>query len=388
MKLYFSTIIAILLILIIPFELFSQSILIGTVEDGETHKPIPFANVFLSNTTKGAISDEQGKFTIKNVPIGRFDLIASAIGFETLKITLQTSDKRSYRIILKPSNNQLNDITVKARKDKSWIDKVTFFKNNFIGISENAKYCNLVNPEVLYFNDTLNSFRAYARDLLIVENRGLGYRLKYALIKFDYDYKKKKISYEGYPVFESITPESEKESNRWIENRKKAYLGSIRHFMKSLYKRQLFKNGFIVQRVIEKIDKSGKVRQITLHGKKVNFYPTPADTIVRVLLPDTLSADKLIDTDQSTNGQTVVSFQGTMQVVYFYELESFDYQQTHSPPKEGYLKSPQLSIMRMTSPSVVIEPDGHFYDPLGILFEWYWSWELVSEMLPFDYEII
>ena len=60
------------LLLIILFTplLHSQSHPTGTIEgmvqDAATHAPLPGANIMLLNTTLGAVSDENGKFTIKN----------------------------------------------------------------------------------------------------------------------------------------------------------------------------------------------------------------------------------------------------------------------------------------------------------------------------------
>jgi hypothetical protein len=75
------------IILIIVFGLnfqflFAQAIGIvkGTVSSNG--QALPFATVGLKNTTYGASTNSKGYFEIKNIPVGAYEVIASAIGFE------------------------------------------------------------------------------------------------------------------------------------------------------------------------------------------------------------------------------------------------------------------------------------------------------------------
>lgn len=63
----------------------------GTVTTSE-HKPAEFINIILQGTGKGAISDDKGNYSIENVPVGPYTLIASFVGLETQKIPV-TSKK-------------------------------------------------------------------------------------------------------------------------------------------------------------------------------------------------------------------------------------------------------------------------------------------------------
>ena len=56
--------------------------------------PLPYANVILSGTTKGAITDENGKFIITNVSQGTYNIAVSFTGFTTQKkkIAISNSD--------------------------------------------------------------------------------------------------------------------------------------------------------------------------------------------------------------------------------------------------------------------------------------------------------
>lgn len=65
----------------------------GTIKD-KTGKPVEFANIQVEKTTLGAYTDENGKFTIKNIPQGDYTIIASIIGFEPIKqnVTIKTGE--------------------------------------------------------------------------------------------------------------------------------------------------------------------------------------------------------------------------------------------------------------------------------------------------------
>ena len=56
--------------------------------------PLPYANVILDGTTKGAITDENGKFIITNVSQGTYNIAVSFTGFTTQKkkIAISNSD--------------------------------------------------------------------------------------------------------------------------------------------------------------------------------------------------------------------------------------------------------------------------------------------------------
>ena len=54
----------------------------GTVIDQGTYQPLPGVNVIIVNTTMGAAADLNGKFIIKNIPVGMYQVKASMIGYQ------------------------------------------------------------------------------------------------------------------------------------------------------------------------------------------------------------------------------------------------------------------------------------------------------------------
>ncbi|HKI45472.1 MAG TPA: carboxypeptidase-like regulatory domain-containing protein, partial [Balneolales bacterium] len=57
----------------------------GIVMDAETHATLPGAHVIIqpSDPVLGAITDKGGAFTIRNVPLGRYQVNASFLGYQT-----------------------------------------------------------------------------------------------------------------------------------------------------------------------------------------------------------------------------------------------------------------------------------------------------------------
>lgn len=54
----------------------------GIVIDRDTYQPLPGANVIIIDTTMGAATDLSGKFLIKNIPIGTYQIKASMMGYQ------------------------------------------------------------------------------------------------------------------------------------------------------------------------------------------------------------------------------------------------------------------------------------------------------------------
>lgn len=63
----------------------------GQVVDKDSKAPLPFATVFLDTgrTGKGAVTDENGFYALKDVPVGRHRLRFSCLGYETVDLTNQ-----------------------------------------------------------------------------------------------------------------------------------------------------------------------------------------------------------------------------------------------------------------------------------------------------------
>jgi hypothetical protein len=110
----------------------------GVILDDDTEVPLPGASVILLNTNPiiGTISDTNGRFIIKNVPVGRISLKISFIGYEEIVLSnlpLSSGKELVLSIKLKEKVFLTNEVVVKAygRKDKPINEMATVSARSF-----------------------------------------------------------------------------------------------------------------------------------------------------------------------------------------------------------------------------------------------------------------
>jgi hypothetical protein len=208
----------------------------GRIANLETGAPLLNVNVFLANTTRGDATDKDGYYLIENIPPGAYDLVFSMIGYELKIVPVQFIETKSIKFDMKlrPQVIKGKEIEVQATVPKEWRKNLEKFTREFLGETKNAKKCSIINPEVLDFQtDQENKkFIAVTDSILIVENRSLGYRTHIILDAFRIS--EDSLIYSTYPRFEELISQDEQESRQWLENRRKTYKGSFRHFLSSL----------------------------------------------------------------------------------------------------------------------------------------------------------
>ncbi|MEN8826645.1 MAG: carboxypeptidase-like regulatory domain-containing protein, partial [Wenyingzhuangia sp.] len=104
----------------------SQSIISGTLLDGEFNDPLPFANVVLKNASdqifiEGITTDFDGKFTFE-VTDGVYEIELSYVGYETQQITaIKIAGEKEVivDVILNPLSNNLDEVIVTTSQRKN-----------------------------------------------------------------------------------------------------------------------------------------------------------------------------------------------------------------------------------------------------------------------------
>ncbi|WP_411766690.1 SusC/RagA family TonB-linked outer membrane protein [Winogradskyella sp. A3E31] len=81
----------------------------GSVVDATSNQPLPGVNIILKSTTRGTITDFDGKFSLNDVPLNS-TLVVSYLGFQTQEVTV-TSDQE-LTIILQEDTEALNEVVV------------------------------------------------------------------------------------------------------------------------------------------------------------------------------------------------------------------------------------------------------------------------------------
>jgi len=138
-----------ILILLSVFALqgFSQTQTIkGTIIEAGSGIPLPFANVILLNTNSniGTTSDEVGNFIIRDVPIGRYDIQASFVGYESsIKKDIEVTSSRAIQLefILQESFSTLEEVVVKPNIDKEQaLNSMALISARMLSVEEANRY--------------------------------------------------------------------------------------------------------------------------------------------------------------------------------------------------------------------------------------------------------
>ena len=227
--------------------------LVGKVIDAQTKAPVPFAVVFVSNTSKATETDTLGNFTLKNtfqhIKGGSVEVVVSLVGYTTFrqKITYSQRDTLLFPISLVPSQQTIAEIAVKGTRDQTWLKQYKKFEKAFLGTGENVRHTKILNAWVVDFDGDGNTFSASAKQPIAIENKALGYNIYFELQRATVS--PIRSSFAGLARFEEIKLTDPKQQKKVAENRQRAYEGSERHFLKALAQNKLKQEGFVVYEV-------------------------------------------------------------------------------------------------------------------------------------------
>jgi hypothetical protein len=370
----------------------SAQVLRGRLLDSQSREGIAGANVFLANTSIGAISDDKGNFEIKKIPQNSVELVVSMVGYETfvMPLLVDTLRNRTITILLREKIEEIQSITVTA-KSTSWKYNYQIFQKYFIGETENARQCKIANPEILNFKYQNKLFDASANDFLIVENKKLGYVLKYKLVDFKIDFQTNHFIISGYPFFEPMQGTA-RQQRVWEKARLRTYKGSILHLIRSLYQRNWEQEGFVLRRLVRrdnpqrppdslikfKIQKFINEKQRDSLDYWVEKSRLPK--IVQELSPTPIrTSDSLVIAIKDKPALKKMFFKDYLQVHYTKEKPSFNY------PFSGAEKE-QISVLSLNKPFVLLQEDGYVIENLDITYEGYMPWKKIADLLPLDYQ--
>jgi hypothetical protein len=280
---------------------------------------------------------------------GQYTLIVSVVGYVTYaQNVLVNKDIDLGAIRMAAKNIMLKEVRIGP--PRNWEKDYERFKSGFIGFSDNAKDCTIVNPHVLDFDSEDGVFTATAQDMLVIENKALGYHIKYMLYAYKDDKKNGQLYYAGAAFFENM-PGSDRQLKKWKRRRREAYLGSNMHFLRSVIQNRVSEEGFKVERLVRKPNpayKSGFDNKYTS-----TLITTPIETSDYSRLTD-------------VKGEYALQFKDCMYVVY------------NNNQAIG-------STVTITSPYIYYDNNGIILNTQDVLMEGPWGDSRMPEMLPVDY---
>ena len=138
----------ILNMMIISTSLFSQNYqtVRGSVCEKVTEAPISYATVVLQgkNSMVVATTDTMGLFSIKQVPIGRYDIKVNFTGYQPAilkEIVVSSSKETVLNVMLNEYVNQLNEVIVKPNVNKAEpINPMSVTGGRMLSVEEARRY--------------------------------------------------------------------------------------------------------------------------------------------------------------------------------------------------------------------------------------------------------
>ena len=397
-----------ILLFIVQFSSAQQSFtLSGSIKD-KRGEALPGTGIFVSGYKIATVADNNGAYLLLLKP-GNYDILFQLIGYKAVSKNVIISDKPiKLDVFLEESITQLSEVTIKPDPNRAYY--IGMFRDFFIGTTENAADCKIMNPNVLLidYDKELNRLSVKTNEFLIIENQALGYNIKYLIKQFEWDSKTRVIYYEGFPYYEDLKG-SERKQKIWAKKRLTAYLGSPQHFFKSLYQNKPTEEGFIVNKIITKVNpdrpsdslinanlKRLTKTQMSLTGKIViggskddslNYWMKKKNLNkgISILNRAPILQDTLVKTFNANI--KAINFIDKLYVIYTKDTESplFTNRLGQSISRPLDMPNYQISTIDLQVAPVYFYENGGVYNPRSMLYSGYWAWEKIADSVPMDY---
>lgn len=242
--------------------------------------PIETAAVYINGTTLRTSTTKNGSFELRGVSFP-CQLVVSFLGYETTKLKLEGLPGKPLLLYLMEKDMKLSEVAVEGKDQRKQL--VESFQDYFLGWDEWGRSALIMNENALVYNvsyneDTIRSsfsgdlrrpnipqaiiernLKVDAKEPIKVDLPLLGYTVSVDLEYFSlietkpyYD-PSTGLTMERYRINRYmgsffVTPYegvSSSKQRRFERNRKEAYYNSKMHFLRSLYRNELLKNGFV-----------------------------------------------------------------------------------------------------------------------------------------------
>jgi CarboxypepD_reg-like domain len=351
---------------------YTQIVITGKVLNDETNLAIPNASVYLNNTSIGTFTNNMGEFTLIASSIYAGELIVSSIGYQPLFYQLDNvgADKKRYTFKLILKENILKSVLVISNESrKQWLQ---IFKDNFLGITEEADNCTIENIEAVYFTAGAdkNTIYAYADTPLIIINKMLGYKIAFDLVEFNFDKTELRTYFLGYNRYEEMG-----EKKKWLKRRKENYYGSVMHFYRSLINKELDKEGFSIFEI--KIDTGSKKSVLNTNREVQKVAPS--------IIIEPLQEFQVLYIDSITN-EYALQFSNKIMVQYNRQPHSYNYL-SNKIIVAGITHFGFVAYINLLVDKVGLDINGIVHLPLQVVYEGFWMYEKLANQLPFNYYV-
>jgi len=382
-----------LLISIPAISLAQTGTIAGKVTAIDTKAPLGKASVFLSNATFGTVTADDGTFTLNGVKPGQYELVVSILGYENFSQSVLVGAKPQKLVIeMVPKPIQMREVIITT--NANWKKNYAVFVRDFIGTSANSKLCKVINPHAvnLIYHKKTQTLEASTNEFLVVENRALGYKVRFLINNFESSTLSNEIRYSGHVLFEELKG-SQSQLQKWKLKRQEAFYGSSLNFFRSLSHQDMQEQGFVMY-TLQRKPNPKRLPEELLHQKYVQFNKsnnrdsvnywnqmTQQPRFLENLIKTPLQPESVVmRTDQP--GLFALAFPDYLYVVYTKKHDEKINNDIYRPlDMENYA----VSVITLFKKYALFDLNGVVVSPESTLFEGDWANDKLAELVPVDY---
>lgn len=276
-------------------------------------------------------------------------MVIQQIAYETITINLPADRDQTFSapIKLNPKIYDGNEISVQGEDASEWRKLYKQFFKAFIGQTENASNCGILNPEVIELaRDSEDDMLIAESDSIIrIRNDALGYYIDLILQYFKWDAKKDIGRFKILPLFKELNQPAVRKT---IQQRLETYRDSPQHFLTGLIQDNLEKQNFhITRKIITSLADTIK------HDKKLLLK------LCVYIAPDT-----------KLRGLYELNFGDFLRVTF---------------SRHPFFKK-EISYIKILKDPVLLYKSGLLYDPMSMETAGVWGKRRFADTLPLDYQ--
>jgi hypothetical protein len=360
---------------IFSIPLSAQLTINGKVINEQSGLPIQGASIYFNGTSVGTNSNTAGEFFISSANTLNTELIVSCVGYETLVIKINAEEIKDKKLLFKlqVKEQQLREVLIMPDAvRKRWL---AIFKENFLGLTEEASRSSIQNMKDIYFTkgEGRNEFKAYSDTPLVIVNKKLGYRINFELVDFSFDEESGRTYFYGYTRYEEMG-----DKNKWIKNRRHCYYGSTMHFYRSLIANDLNNQGYKIYLV-----KPVKISALAGADEKNNAAkPAISEEMTMAV---TTTAEQIIHPDSSNSNTFIVTVNGKLMVQYDKDPASKKFLKDKIF-LQGSLPTGFRSYVTVKTSFISVDKAGIVNNPMDLEYSGYWIYEKAANLLPLNYQ--
>ena len=116
----------------------------GHVTDAKTGEHLPFITIMLKGTNIGAQTSTSGHYTMRNLPVGTFEVVATSIGYKETSIKLDLKKGESYEInfLLEEESLNIDEVVFSATRNYSSRKEAP----SLVNVVDNSIFTKTVSP--------------------------------------------------------------------------------------------------------------------------------------------------------------------------------------------------------------------------------------------------